>query len=76
MLKLITELAISIYLTSTLFMLFFYFNAMIVTYRREKRILKMPLPMFLYVHFCPIVHTKKCIQILIRFYAMKQQRRV
>ena len=59
MLKFIIEIAIAVWVTSSLFMLFFWANAFIASLR-EGKILVFPLGQFLYIHFCPIVHTVKC----------------
>ena len=64
MLKFIIMLAVSIWLTSSLFMLFFWANAFITTLRKDGKIFLMPFGHFLYFHFCPIVHTVKCFKIM------------
>ena len=66
MLKFVVEVAISVWTTSTLFMLFFWANAFISTFQQEKKVLLMPFGQFLYIHFCPIVHTVKCFKIMRR----------
>lgn len=73
MLKFIIIVAISIYFTSTLFMLFFWANAFIMTFRQNGKIFTMPLGQFLYIHFCPIVHTIKCFKIMRRIAELKEQ---
>ena len=74
MLKLIAEIIISAYLTSTLFMLYFFINAEIVTYKREGHFFKMPLKLFLMAHFCPIIHTIKVFTIFQKFNMIKEKR--
>jgi len=69
--KFIFEIAFSIWLTSSLFMLGFWFIAFFTTWQRDKKILTMPLGSFLYLHFCPIVHTAKCFQIMRRYTELK-----
>ena len=71
MLKFIVMLAISVWTTSTLFMLFFWANAFITTLWRDGKIFLMPFGTFLYLHFCPIVHTQKCFEIMRRYSALK-----
>ena len=66
MLKFVVEVAIAVWTTSTLFMLFFWANAFISTLRQDGKIFLMPLGTFLYIHFCPIVHTVKCFKIMRR----------
>lgn len=67
MLKFVVEVAISVWTTSTLFMLFFWANAFISTFRNEGKIFLLPLGKFLYLHFCPIVHTRQCFRIMRRY---------
>lgn len=74
MLNIIVKIAVATYITSTLFMLGFWLNAFVATHRREKKVFLMPLPVFLYYHFCPIVHTRKCFQIMKRYYKIKEER--
>ena len=66
MFKFVINVAISVWITSTLFMLFFWANAFISTFRQEKKIFLMPFGKFLYIHFCPIVHTIQCFKIMRR----------
>lgn len=73
MLKFVINVAISVWITSTLFMLFFWANAFITTLRKEGKIFLMPLGQFLYIHFCPIVHTVKCFEIMRRYVELKEQ---
>ena len=75
MLKLIAEIAISVYLASTLFMLYFFINAQIVTKIRDGHFFKIPLGLFLYTHFCPIVHTKKVFMIMRKYAIMREAKR-
>ena len=71
MLKFIVEVAISVWTTSTLFMLAFWANAFVATLRRDGKIFLMPIGAFLYLHFCPIAHTKKCFDIMRRYDTLK-----
>lgn len=66
MLKFIAMLAISVWTTSTLFMLFFWANAFVTTLRQDGKIFLMSIGTFLYIHFCPIVHTVQCFKIMRR----------
>lgn len=72
MLKFVVEVAIAVWATSTLFMLFFWANAFISNLRNGKVFL-MPFGQFLYLHFCPIVHTVKCFKIMRRTAELKAQ---
>lgn len=71
--KIIIEIALSVWLTSSLFMLYFWGTAFIATYVRDGKILLMPFGQFLYIHFCPIVHTIKCFKIMQRYAELKAQ---
>lgn len=73
MLKFIVNVAIAVWTTSTLFMLFFWANAFISTLRQDGKIFLMPIGTFLYIHFCPIVHTVKCFKIMRRTAELKAQ---
>jgi len=73
MLKFVIEVAISVWTTSTLFMLFFWANAFVTTLRQDGKIFLMPFSKFLYFHFCPIVHTVQCFKIMRRTAALKAQ---
>lgn len=73
--KFIINLIIAIWTTSTLFMLFFWANALIQTYLRDRKIFLLPLPYFLLIHFCPIIHTIKCFEILRRYAIIKNIRK-
>ena len=73
MLKFVVEVAIAVWTTSTLFMLFFWTSAFVNTLRQEGKIFLMPLGRFLYLHFCPIVHTVKCFKIMRRTAELKAQ---
>lgn len=73
MLKFVINVAISVWTTSTLFMLFFWANAFITTLRRDDKIFLMPFGKFLYLHFCPIVHTVQCFKIMRRSAELKAQ---
>lgn len=66
MMRFIINLAISVYLTSTIFMLACWINAVVVTFHETGKIFTMPLGQFIYFHFCPIVHTVKCFKIMKR----------
>ena len=72
MLKFIIEIAIAVWVTSSLFMLFFWANAFIASLR-EGKILVFPLGQFLYIHFCPFVHTVKCFKIMRRSVELKRR---
>ena len=74
MLKFIIEVAIAVWTTSTLFMLFFWANAFITTLRKDGKIFLMPIGHFLYLHFCPIVHTYQCFKIMQRYAELQKQR--
>ncbi len=73
MLKFVMEVAIAVWTTSTLFMLFFWANAFITTLRNDGKVFLMPFDKFLYIHFCPIVHTVKCFKIIRRIAELKAQ---
>lgn len=73
MLNWIANVAISIWLTSTVFMLIFYANAK-VSFAREGKTFRIPLPIFVMTHFCPIIHTIKCFKIMRRYYQLKAER--
>lgn len=73
MLNWIVNVAISVWLTSTIFMLVFYVNAQI-SLAREGKVLRIPLGIFLVHHFCPIVHTIKCFKIMRRCAELKAKR--
>ena len=73
MLNWIVNVAISVWLTSTIFMLVFYINAKI-RFAREGMTLRIPLSIFVMAHFCPIVHTIKCFKIMRRYAELKAQR--
>ena len=72
--KFIIEVALSIWLTSSLFMLWFWGVTFFTTYFHDGKVLRIPFHQFLYIHFCPIVHTIKCFQIMRRYAELKQQR--
>lgn len=74
MLKFIINVAISVWTTSTLFMLFFWANAFITTLRHDGKVLIMPFGKFLYLHFCPIIHTIKCFKVMRRYAELKVER--
>lgn len=71
MLKFIIEVAVSVWLTSSLFMLYFWANAFITTLVKDGKFLLMPFGQFLYIHFCPIIHTRKCFAIMRRYQHLK-----
>lgn len=71
---LILEIAAAIWLTSSLFMLTFWFIALVSTYKKTGQIFLMSVPEFLYIHFCPIVHTYKCFWIMRRAAELKKHR--
>ena len=71
--KFIIEVALSVWLTSSLFMLWFWGTAFFTTFFRDGKVLLMPFGQFLYIHFCPIVHTIKCFKIMRRYAELKAQ---
>ena len=71
MLKFVVEVTIAVWTTSTLFMLFFWANAFITTLRQDGKVFLMPIGTFLFIHFCPIVHTVKCFKIMRRTAELK-----
>lgn len=73
MLNWIVKIAISVWLTSTIFMLVFYFNAQLSLVRKGK-CLRIPLGIFLIHHFCPVVHTYKCFKIMKRSAELAKER--
>ena len=73
MVKFIIEIAITIWTTSTIFMLFFWAKSFITIFRQSGKFFFMPLTTFLYIHFCPIVHTVKCFKIMRRIIKLKTQ---
>lgn len=76
MFKAIFTLAISIWMTSSIFMLICWANAFITTFRESGKIFVMPFGRFLYIHFCPIVHTVKCFKIMWRATELAKERGV
>ena len=73
MLKFVINVAISVWTTSTLFMLFFWASAFITTLRQDGKVFVLPIGKFLYLHFCPIVHTIQCFKIMRRTAELKAQ---
>lgn len=73
MLKFVLIFAISVWATSSLFMVGFWLNAMITVLRQERKVFFMPIGQFLYIHFCPIVHTVQCFKILKRIAELKRE---
>lgn len=73
--KFIIEVALSVWVTSSLFMLWFWGVAFVMTFSREGKVLLMPFGQFLYIHFCPIVHTIKCFKIMRRYAELQKERR-
>ena len=73
MLKFVINVAISVWTTSTLFMLFFWVSAFITTLRQDGKVFIIPIGKFLYLHFCPIVHTIQCFKIMRRAAELKAQ---
>ena len=69
--KFIIEVALSVWLTSSLFMLYFWGTAFFTVFFKDGKILLMPFNQFLYIHFCPIVHTIKCFKIMRRYAELK-----
>lgn len=64
MLKFVLNIIIAIYITSTIFMLYFWLNTFITMFKRDGKVFFMPIGYFLYIHFCPIIHTCLCFQIM------------
>ena len=64
MFRFVMIFAVSVWMTSTLFMLWNWLNAFIYTYATQHKLMLMPLGAFLYLHFCPIVHTINCVKIM------------
>ena len=62
MLQFIINVAISVWMTSTIFMLYFYFRFVIHYFRKTGEIVVMPLGAWIFYHFCPIIHTIKCFE--------------
>lgn len=75
MLNFVINLAISVWITSSLFMLVFYIKV-VMSFAAKGKHFKMPFGMFIYVTFCPIVHTVKCFKVLRRYRQLKQERGV
>ena len=73
MMNWIVNVAVSIWLTSTIFMLIFYFNAKTI-FAREGKTLHLPFNFFILTHFCPIIHTIKCFKIMRRYAEFKAER--
>ena len=73
MLKFMLIFAISVWLTSSLFMVGFWLNATITIFRQERKLFFIPIGHFLYIHFCPIVHTVQCFKILKRVAELKRE---
>ena len=73
MLKFVLIFAISVWTTSTLFMLFFWVNAFVTTLQNDGKVFLIPFGKFLYIHFCPIVHTIQCFKIMRRIAELKAQ---
>lgn len=67
------EVAVAVWTTSTLFMLFFWARAFITTLRQDGKIFLLPFGKFLYLHFCPIVHTVQCFKIMRRAAELEAQ---
>ena len=73
MLKFMLIFAISVWTTSSLFMVGFWLNATIAIFRENDKIFLMPIGSFLYIHFYPIVHTIQCFKILKRIAELKRE---
>ena len=73
MLNIIIKIAIAVWLTSSLFMTAFYINT-VLCFRKEGKQFHLPLWLFFYINYCPIVHTVKCIKIIQRIEKLKQER--
>ena len=66
---------IATYITSTFFMLCLYINTK-TAFAREGMKFSMPLSVFLWVHFMPIVHTVKLIKIWLRAMQLEKERKL
>lgn len=73
MLKFVIVFVTSVWTTSSLFMVGFWLNATITIFRENGKIFLMPIGSFLYIHFCPIVHTIQCFKILKRIAEIKRE---
>lgn len=69
------NVAISMYITSTIFMFYLYIDAK-KAFAREGIKFSMPLPVFLWAHFLPIVHTVKLIKIWLRAMRLEKERKL
>lgn len=69
------NVAISMYITSTFFMLYLYINIK-KAYAREGVKFSMPHSVFLWTHFIPIVHTVKLIKIWLRAMRLEKERKL
>ena len=75
MLKFVLVFVISVWTTSSLFMVGFWLNATIAIFRENGKIFLMPIGSFLYIHFCPIVHTIQCFKIMQRAIELYEEKR-
>lgn len=73
MLKFVLVFALSVWTTSSLFMVGFWLNAMITMFRQERKLFFMPFGHFFYIHLCPIVHTIQCFKILKRAAELRRE---
>ena len=73
MMNFILELAVAIYITSTIFMLHHYFGVKAMFARKGRRFY-MPFWCFLWMHFMPIIHTVELVKIERRAKEIARQR--
>lgn len=73
--KFIIEILFSIWAASSLFMVGFWLVSFIVTYRMTGKILFIHPLIFILSHFCPIINTVKCLQIMRRTVELQDEKR-
>lgn len=71
--NIIIKLAISIYLTSAIYMLICWGNALYHSVHDKGKFFVMPFGHFIYIHFCPIVNTIRCIKIMKKEYELMKR---
>lgn len=64
MFNFIFEISAFIWVTSTLFMLYFSIHNAILSFIINDSYLRFSLIKFIYYHFCPFVNTYKCFKII------------
>lgn len=69
----ILQLCISVYITSTIFMLRNYFGTK-RTFEKKGKAFAMPFPIFIWLHFMPIVHTVELVKIELRAREIAKER--